>query len=102
MAWLGVGNIGGVLLRVDVGNRPSRITLVPNAGFIGAEPAHPTTRSVPLALGDTVIMYSDGIKDGFAESLVLSNTPQEIADSVLTRHVKGNDDALVLVARYGR
>ena len=102
MAWLGVGNIGGVLLRADLGNRPSRITLVPNAGFIGAEQAHPTTRSVPLALGDTVILYSDGIKDGFAESLVLSNTPQEIADFVITRQVKGNDDALVLVARYAR
>ena len=102
MAWLGVGNIGGVLLRADLGNRPSRITLVPNAGFIGAEQAHPTTRSVPLALGDTVILYSDGIKDGFAESLVLSNTPQEIADFVITRQVKGNDDALVLVARYVR
>lgn len=102
MAWLGVGNVGGVLLRADLGNRPSRITLVPHAGFIGAEPAHPTTRSVPLALGDTVILYSDGIKDGFAESLVLSNTPQEIADFVITRHLKGNDDALVLVARYAR
>jgi negative regulator of sigma-B (phosphoserine phosphatase) len=102
MAWLGVGNVGGVLLRADVGNRPSRITLVGNAGFIGAEQAHPTTRSVPLALGDTVILYSDGIKDGFAESLVLSSTPQEIADFVITRHLKGNDDALVLVARYAR
>ena len=102
MAWLGVGNVGGVLLRADVGNRPSRITLVPNAGFIGAEPAHATTRSVPLALGDTVILYSDGIKDGFAESLVLSNSPQEIADFVIARHLKGNDDALVLVARYVR
>lgn len=102
MAWLGVGNIGGVLLRADIGNRPSRITLVPNAGFIGAEQARPTTRSVPLALGDTVILYSDGIKDGFAESLALSNTPQEIADFVMTRHAKGNDDALVLVARYAR
>ena len=100
MTWLGVGNVGGVLLRADVGNRPSRITLVPNAGFIGAEQARPTTRSVPLALGDTVILYSDGIKDGFAESLVLSNSPQEIADFVIARHVKGNDDALVLVARY--
>ena len=102
MAWLGVGNVGGVLLRADLGNRPSRISLVPNAGFIGAEPAHPKTRSVSLALGDTVILFSDGIKDGFAETLVLSNSPQEIADSVITRHVKGNDDALVLVARYGR
>ena len=102
MAWLGVGNIGGMLLRADLGNRPSRITLVPNAGFIGAEQAHPTMRSVPLALGDTVILFSDGIKDRFADSLVLSNTPQEIADFVITRHVKGNDDALVLVARYAR
>jgi len=102
MTWLGVGNIGGILLRADRGNRPSRITLVPSAGFIGAEQTNPTTRSVPLALGDTVILFSDGIKDGFAESLALSNSPQEIADSVITRHVKGNDDALVLVARYGR
>ena len=102
MAWLGVGNVGGMVLRADRGNRPSRITLVPNAGFIGAEQAHPMTRSVPLALGDTVILFSDGISDGFAESLVLSNTPQEIADFVITRHVKGNDDALVLVARYAR
>jgi len=102
MAWLGVGNVGGVLLRADLGNRPSRITLVPSAGFIGAEQARPMTRSVPLALGDTVILFSDGIRDGFAESLVLSNTPQEIADSLITRQVKGNDDALVLVARYAR
>ena len=102
MAWLGVGNVGGVLLRADPANRPSRVTLVPNAGFIGAEQAHPMTRSVPLALGDTVILFSDGIRDGFAESLVLSNTPQEIADFVMTRQAKGNDDALVLVARYAR
>jgi len=102
MVWLGVGNVGGVVLRADLGNRPSRITLVPNAGFIGAEQMHPTTRSVPLALGDTVILYSDGIKDGFAESLTLAKSPQEIADFVITREVKGNDDALVLVARYAR
>jgi len=102
LTWLGVGNVGGVLLRADLGNRPSRVALVPNAGFIGAEATRPTTRSVPLALGDTVILFSDGIKDGFADSLVLSNTPQQIADFVITRHLKGNDDALVLVARYAR
>lgn len=102
LTWLGVGNVGGVLLRADAGSRPARVTLVASAGFIGAEQAHPTTRSVPLALGDTVILYSDGIKDGFAESVVLANTPKEIANFVITRHVKGNDDALVLVARYAR
>jgi len=102
LTWLGVGNVGGVLLRADAGSRPARVTLVASAGFIGAEQAHPTTRSVPLALGDTVILYSDGIKDGFADSVALAQSPQEIADFVITRHIKGNDDALVLVARYAR
>src|SRR2546426_6533389 len=34
----------------------------------------------------------DALPICFAESLVLSNTPQEIADFVITRHVKGNDE----------
>ena len=102
MTWLGVGNVGGIVLRADSGSKPSRITLVQSAGFIGGEPPHPSTRSVPLALGDTVVLFSDGIKDGFADSVVLSNTPKEIADSVIGRHTKGNDDALILVARYAR
>jgi serine phosphatase RsbU (regulator of sigma subunit) len=102
MTWLGVGNVGGILFRADAASRPPRVALVPNAGFIGAEQTHPTTRSVSLALGDTVILFSDGIRDGFAESLVLANSPQEIADFVITRHGKGTDDALVLVARYAR
>lgn len=102
LTWLGVGNIGGILLRADSGNRPARITLVPSAGFIGGDPPHPTTRSVPLALGDTVIMFSDGVKESFADAVVLGSTPQEIADSAIARHSKGNDDALVLVARYVR
>jgi negative regulator of sigma-B (phosphoserine phosphatase) len=102
MTWLGVGNVAGILLRADLRGRPSRISLVPNAGVIGAEQTQPTTRSVPLALGDTVILSSDGIREGFADALTLTNSPQEIADFVITRHVKGNDDALVLVARYAR
>jgi serine phosphatase RsbU (regulator of sigma subunit) len=102
LTWLGVGNVGGILLRADAGSRPARITLVASAGFIGGELPHPTTRSVPLALDDTVILFSDGVKDGFADSVALSNSPQQIADTVLARHSKGNDDALVLVARYAR
>jgi serine phosphatase RsbU (regulator of sigma subunit) len=102
LTWLGVGNVGGILLRADSGSRPARITLVPSAGFIGGDPAHPTTRSVPLALGDTVILFSDGVKESFADAVVLGNSPQEIADSAIARHSKGNDDALVLVARYAR
>lgn len=101
MTWLGVGNIGGVLLHGDAKARPPRVSLVPNAGFIGGEPPRATARAVPLKARDTVILFSDGIKDGFTESLVLANSPQEIADFIIARHTKGNDDALALVARYG-
>lgn len=101
MTWLGVGNIGGVLLHADAKARQPRVSLVPNAGFIGGEPPQATARAVPLRARDTVILFSDGVKDGFAESLVLANSPQEIADFIIARHTKGNDDALALVARYG-
>jgi serine/threonine protein phosphatase PrpC len=101
MTWLGVGNIGGVLMRADVKSRPSHVSLVPNAGFIGAEPPQATPRVVPLRARDTVILYSDGVRDSFADSLVLAHSPQEIADFIIAHHIKGNDDALALVARYG-
>ena len=101
MTWLGVGNVGGVLLRADAKARPARVSLVPQAGYIGAETPQPTARAVPLHVRDTVVLYSDGIRDGFADSLVLANSPQEIADFIIGRHAKGNDDALALVARYG-
>ncbi len=101
MTWLGVGNIGGVVLRPDGKARLSRVSLVPLAGFIGAEPPHATARAVALTAHDTIVLYSDGVKDGFADTLVLANSPQEIADSIIARHTKGNDDALALVARYG-
>jgi len=102
MAWLGVGNVGGVLLRADVGNRPSRITLVPNAGFIGAEPARPTTRSVPLASGryrDSVFRRHQRRVRRVARALQFAAGDRRLGHHP---HVKGNDDALVLVARYVR
>jgi len=102
MTWLGVGNIGGLVLHADATSRPPRIGLVPTAGVVGADQPHPTSRVVPLTPGDTIIFFSDGIRDGFAESLTLPDTPQSIADFIITRYVKGTDDALVLVARYAR
>ena len=74
---------------------------LPTAGVMGADEPRPRSRVVPLTAGDTIILFSDGIKDGFAESLTLTNSARSIADFIITRHVKGTDDALVLVARYG-
>lgn len=100
VTWLGVGNIVGVLLRADQAARPARVSMVSIAGFVGAETPQATSRTVSLMAGDTVILASDGIKDGFADALTLTAPPQLLADQILSRHAKGTDDALVLVARY--
>jgi phosphoserine phosphatase RsbX len=55
---------------------------------------------IPVLHGDLLILATDGVRSGFADSLDLNGHPQQIADSVLKQHWRGNDDALVLVARF--
>jgi negative regulator of sigma-B (phosphoserine phosphatase) len=54
----------------------------------------------PVAVGDTLIFTTDGIRNGFNVAPHLKNPPQKIATQILSEESKGNDDALVLVARY--
>jgi hypothetical protein len=55
---------------------------------------------IPVSLGDTLILATDGIRSGFAEGLPPEEPPQQLADRILARDAKGTDDALVLVVRY--
>ena len=102
MTWLGVGNVEGLLLHGDGAARSgsSRESLVTRGGIVGSElpRLHPVV--LPVASGDTLIFATDGIREGFAEGLPAEATPQQLADQILSRHGKGTDDALVLVARY--
>ncbi|MGH7531558.1 MAG: SpoIIE family protein phosphatase [Gemmatimonadales bacterium] len=100
LTWLGVGNVCGVLARGDGAARPPRVSLVPLAGFVGAEPVLATARSVPLQRGDTLIFATDGVSTNFTDSLQTRTAPQAFADDILDRFATGRDDALVVVARY--
>ena len=101
LTWVGVGNVEGMLLRA-AGARfgPRRPALITRGGIVGSELPPMNVQVLPVAPGDTLIFATDGIKDGFAEQLPADATPQQQADYILTRHGKGTDDALVLVARY--
>jgi serine/threonine protein phosphatase PrpC len=100
MTWVGVGNVEGVLLHVAPQASPVHEFVPQRGGVAGYRlpSLHPTTLSVTG--GDTLIFATDGIRSGFVEELSLSDPPQYIADLILTRHGKGTDDALVLVARW--
>ena len=102
MTWLGVGNVEGMIVRAE-GSGPksrARSALVTRGGIVGSELPNLKPEMLPLATGDTLIFATDGIREGFVEGLPPDATPQQQADHILSRHRKGTDDALVLVARY--
>jgi len=53
-----------------------------------------------VAPNDLLILTTDGIQNSFGQSVLRKGTPQQIADDVMSRHFKGNDDGLVLVVRF--
>jgi hypothetical protein len=54
---------------------------------------------LPIAKGDTLVFVTDGIRGEFVEGLSSLESPQRAADKILKQYGRGNDDALVLVAR---
>jgi phosphoserine phosphatase RsbX len=100
MTWLGVGNVVGVLLHPENHEASGPEVLLLRGGMLGDHPPRLSASILSLMKGDTLILATDGIRSGFTDGLKLSEHPQEIADQIVRRHWRGNDDALVLVARY--
>lgn len=112
LAWLGVGNIEGVLFRAAdrAGSKAlggaarrggQRERLPSRGGVVGLR--MPTLRptSVRVACGDVLVLATDGIRNEFVDALDPQGTPQEMSWRVLAAHARRTDDALVLVARFG-
>jgi negative regulator of sigma-B (phosphoserine phosphatase) len=100
MTWLGVGNVEGRLLRAEAGASHPRESVLMRSGLVGYQLPALQASVIPVALGDVLILATDGIDPAFDEGIHLNETPSQIADKIMGRHFKGNDDALVLVARY--
>lgn len=98
MAWLGIGNVTGLLLRATPG-LPGE-TLLLRSGVVGAHlpPLQPVV--VSLTRGDVLVFATDGVDGDFMNSVGVDGPLQPIAERVLAKHAKGADDALVLMARY--
>ncbi|MBI3894981.1 MAG: SpoIIE family protein phosphatase [Acidobacteria bacterium] len=100
VTWLTVGNVEGILLRADPQANPQRENILMRSGVVGFRLPALRASVMTVSSGDVLIFATDGIASGFDNDLTLNAPLQHIADSICTRHSKGTDDALVLVARY--
>jgi negative regulator of sigma-B (phosphoserine phosphatase) len=100
LTWLGVGNVDGVLMRAQKTGMASHEAIGVRSGVVGYQLPPLRADVLSVSAGDTLILATDGIRSGFTTGLAVEHAPQEIAESILARFAKNNDDALVLVARY--
>lgn len=97
----GVGNVEATLFRAaPATGAPAREDALLRGGVVGAQLPSPYASVVPIQPGDTLVMASDGVRTHFERDQALLLTPQRLADLLLEKNFKGNDDALVLVARF--
>jgi negative regulator of sigma-B (phosphoserine phosphatase) len=99
MTWLGVGNVQGVLMRAGAQKGSVHEVLLLRGGVVGSQLPALQAAVLPIAKGDTLVFVTDGIRGEFVEGLSSLESPQRAADKILKQYGRGNDDALVLVAR---
>lgn len=106
LAWAGIGNIEGCLLRAGgesdaSGLADGREHLLCQGGVLGSEPL-PSIRVRVLGVrpGDMVVLATDGIESAFIEAIDPSIPPAVLTGRILERFARPNDDALIFAARF--
>jgi negative regulator of sigma-B (phosphoserine phosphatase) len=98
--WVSIGNVEGLVLRTGRPRNTAYAAVVQRGGVVGYRLPPLKVSHVALAVGDVIVLATDGIKGGFHELIDLDSSAQEIADAISSRHGKTSDDALALVLRY--
>lgn len=100
MSWLGVGNVEGRVLSGDPAETRLKGSLALGRGVPGHELPAVRAATITVQPGDVLLLATDGVDAGFADSLELSGSSQAISERILSDHWKAPDDALVIVVRY--
>jgi len=100
MTWIGIGNVQGVVLRVDASRNNQEEALLMRPGVVGSHLPALQASVLPVFSGDTLTFATDGVDSNFERSCIRTQPPGRAAEAILARYAKGKDDALVLVTRY--
>ena len=99
MEWVGVGNVEARLLRAAAGLRATESPVL-FGGVLGHQTRRVRPSRVALDRGDVLLLATDGVRADFSTGASLMGNAQTIADRILRASARGNDDALVIAARW--
>jgi len=102
LEWTGVGNIIAVLLHPEPNGKFTRTELFGRGGVVGVQLPSIASSSLRIVPGDMLVAATDGVHTSFAYGITRIETPQQLADRLLTRYCTGYDDATVVVAQIQR
>lgn len=100
LAWMGVGNVEGVLRRAYPAREMDKESLLLRGGVVGYLLPPLLETVFPVHPGDTLAFATDGIEFTFTEKLASPESPKALAARIFAAHQKDTDDALILVARF--
>ncbi|MTW21429.1 SpoIIE family protein phosphatase [Allochromatium palmeri] len=94
----GVGNIRTLLIQAQGTKRLGGARGIVGAGFDGLRPER-----LPIAAGDWLLLFSDGLPEnaGLVEMLHEEAPSDQLAERLLTRWAGSHDDAGLLLYRHG-
>ena len=98
LTWIGVGNVEGALLHREP-ELPCDKLLLRN-GVVGSHLPTLREQELPIRPGDILTMVTDGVTTEHPMRVAMDAKIETVAEGILASARKGNDDALVLAARY--
>src|SRR5260221_3355367 len=75
MTWIGVGNVQGAVMRTGASKGIVEQELLLRAGVVGSQLRPLQAAGLPIALRDTLIFATDGVRSEFAKSLSALEAP---------------------------
>lgn len=99
LAWIGIGNIDGVLMLSDEEDNVRTERVVQRSGIVGYKLPFLQVSVYPISFGDILIFTTDGVKSEYLENIDLYKSPEEIV-GISSSFFKDSDDALIFAAKY--
>lgn len=103
LVWLGIGNVGGYVVRVGAAGPVVADQAMLRGGTLGIHlPSPLDARRTVMLPGDLLLLGTDGLFGRFVEIADLSRPTAQMASDILEHCATGTDDALILAVRNRR